>query len=137
MRFVNGQSNADVLKHELIMLDVMTANRDKGIWAAAAGKPFKVDDSNVPEPIKVISNVGGGSKSSNAAKEGSLKYLTPEESLEKIVVPEGMELNVFASEKMFPDLANPVQMQVDSKGRPRRQSRQANHLRQRSQSARV
>ena len=117
LKFVNGQSNADVLKHELIMLDVMTANRDKGIWAAAAGKEFKIDDGNVPPPVKVISNVGGKSKSSNKSKEGSIKYLKPIESAAKIKVPEGFELNVFASEKQFPDLANPVQMQVDSKGR--------------------
>ncbi|MFT5528046.1 MAG: mono/diheme cytochrome c family protein/lysophospholipase L1-like esterase/glucose, partial [Pirellulaceae bacterium] len=117
LRFVDGQSNADVLKHELTMLDVKTANRDKVIWAAAAGKKIKVDDSNVPKPIKVISNVGGGSKSSSAAKEGNVDYLTPEESIAKITVPAGMELNVFASEVQFPDLANPVQMQVDSKGR--------------------
>ena len=32
-------------------------------------------------------------------------------------MPEGYELNIFASETMFPDLANPVQMQVDTKGR--------------------
>ena len=117
LKFVNNQSNADVLKHELVMLDVMTANRDKAIWAAAQGKKYEIDDSNVPAPVEVISNVGGGSKSSNAQKEGDLQYLTPEESLAKIKVPEGFELNVFASEKMFPDLANPVQMQVDSKGR--------------------
>ena len=117
LKFVNGQSNADVLKHELIMLDVMTANRDKAIWAAAAGKEHKIDDSNVPKPIKVISNVGGKSKSSNKQKEGSIKYLTPIESAAKIKVPKGFELNVFASEKQFPDLANPVQMQVDAKGR--------------------
>ncbi len=117
LRFVNNQSNADVLKHELIMLDVLTANRDPAIWAAAAGKPYKIDDSNVPEPIKVISNVGGGSKSSNAQKEGNVDYLSPQESIEKITVPEGYELNVFASEEIFPDLANPVQMQVDAKGR--------------------
>ncbi|WP_425572504.1 PVC-type heme-binding CxxCH protein [Novipirellula caenicola] len=117
LTFVDGQSNADVLKHELVMLDVMTANRDKAIWAAAEGKKHVVDDSNVPPPVKVISNVGGGSKSSSAAKEGSIDYLSPEESLAKINVPEGYELNVFASEVQFPDLANPVQMQVDSKGR--------------------
>ena len=117
LTFVDGQSNADVLKHELVMLDVMTANRDKVIWAAAEGKKMAADDSNVPPPIKVISNVGGGSKSSNAEKEGTLGYLSPEESLAKIKVPEGFELNIFASEEMFPDLANPVQMQVDTKGR--------------------
>ncbi|MDG1872781.1 MAG: GDSL-type esterase/lipase family protein [Mariniblastus sp.] len=117
LTFVDGQSNADVLKHELVMLDVMTANRDKAIWAAAKGQKYSVDDSNVPPPIKVISNVGGGSKSSSAEKEGSIDYLSPEESLAKINVPEGYELNLFASEVQFPELANPVQMQVDTKGR--------------------
>ena len=43
--------------------------------------------------------------------------MSPEESLAKIKVPEGYELNIFASEEMFPDLANPVQMQVDARGR--------------------
>jgi putative membrane-bound dehydrogenase-like protein len=117
LTFVDGQSNADVLKHELVMLDVMTANRDPAIWAAAAGKPFKVDDANVPPPVPVKSNVGGGSKSSDAKKEGSVEYLSPEESRAKIKVPEGFELNVFASEEQFPGLANPVQLQVDAKGR--------------------
>ena len=117
LTFVDGQSNADVLKHELGMLDVMTANRDPAIWAAAAGRPFTVDDGNVPPPVPVKSNVGGGSKSSSAQKEGSVDYLSPEESRAKIKVPEGFELGVFASEEQFPDLANPVQLQVDAKGR--------------------
>ena len=117
LKFVDGQSNAEVLKHELVMLDVMTANRDKAIWAAAQGKQYTVNDDNVPPPVKVISNVGGGSKSSSKEKEGSIDYLTPEESLTKIKVPEGYELNLFASEVQFPELANPVQMQVDAKGR--------------------
>lgn len=117
LTFVDGQSNADVLKHELVMLDVMTANRDKAIWAAAKGQQYQVDDSNVPPPVKVISNVGGGSKSSSPDKEGSIDYLSPEESIAKIKVPDGYELNVFASEVQFPDLANPVQLQVDSQGR--------------------
>jgi putative membrane-bound dehydrogenase-like protein len=117
LTFVDGQTNADVLMHELVMLDVMTANRDPAIWAAAAGKPFTVDDGNVPPPVPVKSNVGGGSKMSSAEKEGNLQYLSPEESRAKIKVPEGFELNVFASEEQFPDLANPVQLQVDAKGR--------------------
>jgi putative membrane-bound dehydrogenase-like protein len=117
LTFVDGQSNADVLKHELVMLDVRTANRDKVIWAAANGKKIEPDDSNVPPPVEVKSNVGGGSKSSSAAKEGSIDYMRPEDSLKNIKVPEGFELNLFASEKQFPELANPVQLQVDGKGR--------------------
>ncbi|QTN33314.1 c-type cytochrome [Akkermansiaceae bacterium] len=117
LKFVNGQSNAEVLQHELVMLDVMTANRDPKIWAVAQGKDFRVDDSNVPAPIEVISNVGGGSKSSSAQKEGSKEYMDGKEAISKMHMPEGFAVNLFADEKMFPGLANPVQMQVDSKGR--------------------
>lgn len=117
LSFVDGQTNADVLTHELKMLDLMSANRDTVIWAAAEGRKIAVDDSNVPPPVEVISNVGGGSRSSSAVKEGSTDYLSPEESLKKIKVPDGFELNLFASETMFPDFANPVQLQVDGKGR--------------------
>jgi len=117
LTFVDGQSNADVLKHELKMLDVMTANRDSVIWAAAAGKKLEPSDANVPPPVEVVSNVGGGSRSSSKEKEGTVEYLSPEESIANITVPDGYQINVFASEEMFPDLANPVQMQVDSRGR--------------------
>ncbi|MDA0347387.1 MAG: GDSL-type esterase/lipase family protein [Verrucomicrobia bacterium] len=117
LTFVNNQTNREVLQNELVMFDVMTANRDKQIWARAKGHDIKVDDSNVPSPVSVISNVGGGSKSSNAAKEGSLGYLSGAEGLEKLTVPDGFEVNLFADEKMFPELVNPVQMAVDPRGR--------------------
>ena len=117
LRFVAGQSNGEVLEHELSMLDVMTANRDAKIHAVAQGRTFKVDDSNVPKPKEVISNVGGGSKSSSAQKEGNTTYMSAKESLAKMQLPKGFEANLFADEKMFPALANPVQLQVDTKGR--------------------
>lgn len=117
LKFVKGQTNAEVLQHEMVMLDVMTANRDKQIHALAQGKTHKVDDSNVPPPIPVVSNVGGGSSMSDANKEGSADYLSGKESLKKINVPEGFAVNLFADEAMFPAMANPVQMQVDTKGR--------------------
>lgn len=117
LTFVNGQSNADVLQPELVMLDVMTANRDEVVWARAAGKDKTVDDSNVPRPVPVISNVGGGSKSSSAVKEGSLAYLSGEEGLKQMAVARGFEVKLFADEARFPQLANPVQLQFDTKGR--------------------
>ena len=117
LRFVNDQSNAEVLQHELAMLDVMTANRDKLIWAVAEGKKHKINDSNVPKPIPVISNIGGKSRSSNAGKEGNPDYLSAKESMKKFDVRDGFEVNLFADESQFPELINPVQMQVDTKGR--------------------
>jgi mono/diheme cytochrome c family protein/lysophospholipase L1-like esterase len=117
LKFVNGQSNAEVLQHELAMLDVMTANRDLKIQAIAGGGDLDVSDANVPPPVKVISNVGGGSKSSSAEKEGTVEYLSGEEGITKMHIPEGFKVNLFADEKRFPEMANPVQMQVDAKGR--------------------
>ena len=35
------------------ILDVMTANRDKVVWAAAQGKDVQVDDTNTPPFIPV------------------------------------------------------------------------------------
>ena len=97
------------------MLDVMTANRDKLIWAVAQGKKYKVDDSNVPKPIPVISNIGGKSRSSNAGKEGNPNYLSANESMKRFDVRDGFKVNLFADESQFPEIINPVQMQVDNK----------------------
>ena len=116
LKFVDGQSNAEVLQHELSMLDVMTSNRDERIWARAVGKDKPVNDSNVPKPVPVVSNVGGGSKSSSAQKEGILEYVSGEAGLKQMAVAKGFEVNLFADEKRFPQLANPVQLQVDAKG---------------------
>ena len=117
LKFVNDQSNAVPLQHELTMLDVMTANRDPKIWAVASGKTYTVSDSNVPPPIEVISNIGGKSRSSSAQKEGNPEYLSGQEGIGKLQVPDGFEVNLFADESRFPAMANPVQMQVDTKGR--------------------
>ena len=117
LSFTNGQTNATVLKHELTMFDVMTANRDGRIWAKARGEDLKVDDSNVPQPLPVISNVGGGSESSSAQKEGVLKYISGEEALPHMAMDPRFEMGLFADEAKFPQLINPVQLQVDTKGR--------------------
>ncbi len=117
LTFVNDQSNAVVLQHEQSMLDIMTANRDVRVWSVANGKNVLVDDSNVPKPVEVISNVGGGSKSSSAMKEGTRNYIGGEEAIQHMAVAQGFEVSLFADESKFPQLANPVQLQFDTKGR--------------------
>jgi putative membrane-bound dehydrogenase-like protein len=117
LKFTNDQTNREVLQHELTMLDVMTANRDARIWAVARGSDLAIDDSNVPRPIPVESNVGGKSSMSSKDKEGNLNYISGEAGIAKMKVPEGFKVNLFADESRFPELVNPVQMQVDGKGR--------------------
>ena len=111
LKFVNGQTNRVVMDREMEILDVMTANRDRRIWALAAGRDEPVDDSNTPPFIKVISNKPG------PLPGGKHRFLDPEEAIEAMTLAEGMKVQLFASEKMFPELANPVQMAFDPKGR--------------------
>ena len=112
-------NNRETLQRELEQLDVMTANRDKRIWAVARGGDLKVDDSNVPPAIKVETNF----KDPNLKKQGgvnktsSLTFISGEEGVSKMKLAKGVKANLFASEEMFPELVNPVQMAVDTKGR--------------------
>lgn len=105
------QSNADVMMREMEMFDVMTANRDKRVWAVADGGDLEVTDDNLPQPLVVKSNKTGDKA------DGSYTYLSGEDGLKKMTLAKGMQANLFASEEMFPELVNPVQMAVDSDGR--------------------
>ncbi|HWY87163.1 MAG TPA: GDSL-type esterase/lipase family protein, partial [Gemmataceae bacterium] len=111
LSFVGGQTNKDVMDREMEILDVMTANRDKGVWAAARGKSdFTVDDTNTPAFIPVLTNKPG-------PLDGKHLFLDPVEAIKKMTVAKGMKINLFASEKDWPELTNPVQMSWDNKGR--------------------
>jgi glucose/arabinose dehydrogenase/azurin len=104
-------SNYQVMQEEMAVRDVMTANRDKRVWAVAAGGDLVVDDSNVPEVEKVPTNKPG------EQPDGSHAYLDAQEAISKMTVHSGMKVNLFADEKQFPELINPVQMAWDTKGR--------------------
>jgi putative heme-binding domain-containing protein len=109
--YVDGQTNRVVMQREMAILDVMAANRDKRIWAVAQGGDLKVDDSNTPPFIPTKTNKPG------EGPGGTHIFLDGEEAIKKMTVAKGMKVNLFASEAEFPELAKPVQMQFDTKGR--------------------
>ncbi len=111
LKFVDGQTNRVVMQREMEVLDVMTGNRDKRIWAVAQGDDFKLDDSNTPPFIPVITNKPG------QGPNGAHLFLGGEEAIRSMTVAKGMKVSLFASEKEFPELANPVQMTFDAQGR--------------------
>jgi len=111
LKFVAGQTNREVAQREMEILDVMTANRDRRIWAVAQGSELKVADDNTPDFIPVVTNKPG------KLEGGKHAFLDGIESLSQMTVAEGMAVNLFASEKEFPELVNPVQMAWDIKGR--------------------
>ncbi|MEZ6062515.1 MAG: PA14 domain-containing protein [Planctomycetaceae bacterium] len=111
LQFVDGQTNFEVMQRELEMLNVMTSNRDKVIWAAAGASEITPDDSNLPAAIPVQTNKAG-------TLDGGLhRFLGGEEAIEQMTMHQGMEANLFASEEQFPELVNPVQSAVDADGR--------------------
>jgi glucose/arabinose dehydrogenase/lysophospholipase L1-like esterase len=93
---------------EFAKLRKMIAVRDERIWNIAQGKrvPAQIDDSGTGEFAKIETNYKNE------------VYLTPpDEAAKKFELPEGYEVNLFASERDFPDLENPVQFAFDARGR--------------------
>ncbi|MGO9923151.1 MAG: PVC-type heme-binding CxxCH protein [Isosphaeraceae bacterium] len=111
LRFTDGQTNRVVAQREMEVLDVMTANRDQRIWAVAQGKDMIVDDSNTPPFIPVKTNKPG------PGPGGAHLFLSGEAAIGRMTVGNNLRVNLFASEREFPELAKPVQMSFDSRGR--------------------
>jgi glucose/arabinose dehydrogenase/azurin len=104
-------SNYRVMQEEMSQRDVMTANRDRRVWAVAQGGDRVVVDDNLPEVTPVDSNLPGTNP------DRSHVYLDGEEAISRMKVHSGMKVNLFASEREFPELINPVQMAWDTRGR--------------------
>jgi putative heme-binding domain-containing protein len=111
LKFVGGQTNRVVAQREMEILDEMTANRDPATWAAAQGKTYKVDDSGHKPFIPVVTNKPG------KGPGGEHIYLDGQEAIKLMTVGKNLKINLVASEKEFPELADPVQMSFDPQGR--------------------
>jgi putative heme-binding domain-containing protein len=87
--------------------DLMVANRDRRIWDIAQGKsvPETVDDSNVP-PLETT-----------VESRGANEWLSAVDEQKAFQVDPRFDVNLFAGEEQFPDIAAPIQMRWDAKGR--------------------
>jgi len=86
--------------------DLMVANRDKAIHATAASRKLtKPDDSNLPKMDDVL------------LSRGANKFLSVTDELKAFKVDPRFEVNCFASEEDFPEMACPIQMRWDNRGR--------------------
>ena len=98
---------------EVAKLKEMTAIRDGAIWNANQGKTTNL--AVLDSKTKVLPPVETNYRQSN--KNGNPEYLYGKDAESKISVAEGYKIELFASEEEFTDLANPVQMSFDNKGR--------------------
>lgn len=114
---------------ELLHLDSMAEAREKALWEmdkpslgqlfakAPAGKAIW---ESTPLTYDFPGDKWEGAEIPNQEKGHSLGSTTidpPEKYLETFKVADGYQVNLFASEQMFPELANPLAMSFDYQGR--------------------
>ena len=98
---------------ELKKIREMTSIRDEAIWKALKGERMDVEaaDAKTSELPTVQTNFA------LAETKDMPSYKYGEEAISTITMAPGYEIELFASEKEFPDLANPMQLSFDNQGR--------------------
>ncbi len=91
----------------------MTDLRDQATWALVSGKSF--DLAAADKTTHPLPPIDSNYKPSN--ENSSVDYKYGEDAEKTITTPEGCQAKLFASEKEFPNLANPMQISFDNKGR--------------------
>jgi len=93
---------------EFAKLRKMIELRDARVWAVAQGRAVSptIDDA-AAGPLPVI----------ETNYKNPISLTSSDEQARKFELPEGYEINLFASEEQFPELRNPVQFAFDARGR--------------------
>ncbi|MBL8819425.1 MAG: c-type cytochrome [Planctomyces sp.] len=109
--------DTETFPREYAKIRRMAEVRDRYIWDLVQGKsvPEKPDDSTTGDLITPETRFGNPQQKYSEAD--ALKYLSPEELVSSTHVPEGFKLVPFADETQFPELAKPVQLNFDNRGR--------------------
>lgn len=112
--------DTETFPREYIKLRNMVAVRDQYVWDLAGGKAVadKPDDSKTGELIIPPTGFGTNQspKSENPRDVGPT-IAPPVDLIKGARVPAGFKMELFADEKTFPELASPVQINFDNKGR--------------------
>lgn len=97
---------------EITKIREMTEIRDQAIWLAVNGKKMDLNaaDQKTTQLPVVKTNFTPDTST-------SLTYLYGKKAIDKLKAAPGYKIELFASEKEFADLANPVQLSFDNKGR--------------------
>ena len=110
----NKPFGPDNFPYELEKLDQLVLIRDRAVWAAAKGEAFNVAEADAKtRPLPEVKT----NYSASNNKNGSPNYVSGEDEIKSLIVPEGYKIELFASEEQFPDLAKPVHLTFDNRGR--------------------
>ncbi|MBK1881606.1 c-type cytochrome [Luteolibacter pohnpeiensis] len=114
--YVYGGRNTydkETYPREYHKIRAMVAERDRVCWELGLGHEAVPDDSATGSLFVPPTNFGNVTYS----EPKELKYLTPEESMATMKLPEGFEVQLVASEREYPQLAKAFQINFDNKGR--------------------
>lgn len=108
--------DTETFPREYLKIRNMAAVRDRYVWDIASGRPVpdQPDDSQTGELYTPPTRFGQVTKSESP--EGP-RILEPDDLIKRCELPPGFEMRLFASEKDFPEIAKPVQLNFDNKGR--------------------
>jgi putative heme-binding domain-containing protein len=109
--------DTETFPREFVKIRNMAAVRDRYVWDIAQDKPVadKPDDSKTGD--LVVPPTRFGDPRQKYSEADTLRYLSPDDFIKSCTLPPGFELKLFADEKQFPELAKPVQLSFDNKGR--------------------
>lgn len=91
---------------EFAVLRKIVVHADERIWAMAQGRTPPEAPADLGEFAQIQTNI-----------DFPVEITPPEIAQQSFTLPEGYEINLFASEVEFPDLQNPVQFAFDARGR--------------------
>ncbi|WP_162052976.1 PVC-type heme-binding CxxCH protein [Pontibacter pamirensis] len=97
---------------EIAKIREMTAIRDEAVWRAVKGEKM-----NIAAADQKTSKLPPVKTNYDPEQNGSTAYLYGQDALTELHVAPGYKIELFASEKEFADLANPVQLSFDNRGR--------------------
>jgi putative heme-binding domain-containing protein len=109
----------ETFPREYLKIRNMVAVRDRYVWDIAQGKavPPKPDDSQTGELYVPPTRFGEPRQRYSENAEGGPIVRSPEDFIATAQVHPGTEVKLFADEKRFPEIAKPVQLNFDHKGR--------------------
>ncbi|MGV3486307.1 MAG: DUF7133 domain-containing protein [Planctomycetaceae bacterium] len=111
--------DTETFPREYVKIRNMDAVRDQYVWDIAAGKPVpeEPNDSTTGDLITPPTRFGEPRQAYSENAQGGPTILPPDKLIAACTVPEGFEMKLFADESRFPEIAKPVQMTFDNKGR--------------------
>lgn len=107
----------ETFPREYLKIRRMAEVRDQYLWDLAAGKPVPAEPDDSQTGDLVVPETRFGNPQQDYSEPEELRYLSPEESIAAMEVPGDLQVQLFADERRFPELAKPVQLNFDDRGR--------------------